>query len=184
MIRSLVLFAILLLAGTARAANVVITVKGTVTGEDYLILFGGQKIIPKDSPYILTFTFTDAVGGEVHVRCPNSGSGVTGVGKNSPGTAVLEIEDGQYQLGFDKADSRSVVWRLLPSRCGGGGITMMVSDGRAPLLNVVQITIQPAKASWAPDADWRSPVSLSGFTAPREGNTFTVTRAGSFGLTT
>ena len=61
---------------------------------------------------------------------------------------------------------------------------MTVSEGRTPLLINIQVTIFPAKAPWTTDADWRSPVSLSAFAAPREGNTFTITRAGSFGLTT
>ncbi len=168
----------------AKAAEVVITaVKGTATGEDYLGIFGTEKVIPKGTPFTLVYTFKDAVGEAVKVRCPNSGSGVTGAGRNSPGKAALTIGESSHSFG-DKDDSRSTVWRTVPSRCGGGGIAMAVSDGRTPLLSGIQVTIQPRREVLTTDADWRTPLSLSAFTAPREGNTFTITRAGSFGLTT
>jgi hypothetical protein len=183
MTRSFVSLAILLLAGTAQAADVVITVKGTLAGEDYLGIFGPEKSIPKGTPFTLVYTFDDAVGEAVRVRCPNSGSGVTGSGNNSPGRAVLTIGDSSYAFG-DTADSRSTVWRAVPSRCGNGGIAMAVSDGRPPLMSGIQVTIQPRRAPLTTDADWRSPLSLSVFSAPRDSNAFTITRAGSFGLTT
>jgi hypothetical protein len=158
----------------------VITVQGTAAGEDYLGIFRADKVIPKGTPFTVVFTFNDARGEAVKVRCPNSGSGVTGSGNNSPGKAVITIGGSSYAFG-DSVDSRSTVWRMVPSGCGGGGISMAVSDGRT---TGIQVTIQPGRAVLTTDADWRTPLSLSKFSAPREGNTFTVMRSGTFGLTT
>ncbi len=181
--RSFTSFSIVMfLLGGAKAAEVVITVTGTLNGgNDYLEIFGTDKAIPKDTPFKLVFTFADTKGSAIRTRCPNSGSGISGIGKTSPGIAILTIGDVSYVFGR-KADARSSVWRSVPSACGNGQITIEVSEGRD---SAVKISIHPNTGKpLTQDADWRSPLSLATFSAPNSNNGFVITRAGVYGLMT
>jgi hypothetical protein len=180
-----------LAASHAIAGNIYITAKGTVRGEDYLHFFIAgflwpETIIPKGTPFQLIFTFDDAKGEPITTRCANSGSGVTGVGEHSPGTASIMIDDASYAFGR-KDNAQSRIWKGVPSSCGnGGGIVIDVSEGRKPAMSTISLRIHPAQGSarLTQDADWRSPVSLSRFSAPEDENTFVITRPGNYGLMT
>lgn len=118
------------------------------------------------------------------MRCPNSGSGITGTGDNSPGAAILTIGDASYEFGRE-SNARSSAWRINPSQFGPAAIGFSVSEGRqqGTVVNVILHAAQFGKPITA-DADWRSPVSLSRFSATPDINMFAIVRDGSFGLTT
>jgi hypothetical protein len=182
--RSFKTLAVFLVAlGIAQAADIIVTVKGTLAGEDYLGIFGTNKTIPRGTPFTLVYTFDDSKGEPTKVRCANSGSGITGVGENSPGTAVLTIGDASYEFG--RADNaRSSAWRTIPSPCGPAVVGFSVTEGRqqGTVMNVI-LHAAVLGRPLTKDADWRSPVSLFHF-AMTPDNAFTITRDGSFGLMT
>jgi hypothetical protein len=169
--------------GIAQAAQVVVTVKGIVSGEDYLGVFGSEKSIPRNTPFTLVYTFDDNRGESMAMRCPNSGSGISGIGADSPGIAILTIGGASYVFG-NEPNAHSSAWRFVPSRCLQSAIGFQVSEGRQLGTAISVILHAPVLGrAVTPNADWRNPVSLSRF-SPTDMNTFTITRDGSFGLTT
>jgi len=171
---------ILLALGNARAAEVAVTVKGTVYGQDYLGIFAGGKVIEKVTPFMLVFTFDDKKGAVSHYGCPNSGSGTEGASLHSPGKAVLTIGEASYKFGEAKA-AKSSIWRGVQTSCLKAQFAMTVSDGGGS----IQVTLRPdPQGDWTDDADWRAPWVPSAFIAPQDENGFAISRAGNYGLTT
>jgi hypothetical protein len=169
--------------GIAQAAQMVVTVKGTVSGEDYLQVFGSDKNIAKGTPFTLVYTFDDNRGEFMAMRCPNSGSGISGIGQNSPGIAILTIGGASYVFG-NEPNARSSAWRNVPTRCGPAAIGFQVSEGHQLGTAISVILHAPVLGrALTTDAYWRNPVSLSHFSLT-DINTFTIMRDGSFGLTT
>jgi hypothetical protein len=167
-------------------SEIVITAKGTVRGEDYLDIFGLGKPIPKGTPFTLVYTFDVRKGGATPVVCPNSGSGIRGTGENSPGTAVITIGGVSYRFGQREGASSSA-WRLVPSDCTHSEIAMEIEEGQPRARSAIRITLHPIQGSIKPlttDADWRSPLTLTKFSAPAMLNMFSITRPGTYGLIT
>jgi hypothetical protein len=176
--------ALLMVIGlNARAGEIVITVKGTLAGEDYLGIFGKEKALSKGTPFTLVYTFDDARGEPQKTRCPNAASGITGTGFKSPGIAIITIGTASYTFGR-KENVRSSIWRSVPSACDAGEMDFDISEGKPPATSRVHINIKSAARPLTTDADWRSPLSLTKFTAPPDGNMFTITRGGTYGLMT
>jgi hypothetical protein len=79
---------------------IIITVTGTVNGaRDDFRIFGTESGVPQGTPYTLVFRFDDTKGQPMPAPCPGSGSGITGGGQLSPGSAVLTINGKSYEFG-------------------------------------------------------------------------------------
>jgi hypothetical protein len=125
------------------ATEVVITVTGTVNGvRDDLRIFGKERGVPKGTPYTLVFTFNDTKGQPMTPPCPGDGSGITGVGRESPSTAIITINDKSYEFGR-RPDVRSRAWRWISSLCTDSEIGAAVEEGERDLVSGVHIKIRP-----------------------------------------
>ena len=163
--------------------NTTITVTGTLSGEDYLHIFGPGRVIPGDTPFSLVFTF-DQSKGETDRRadCANGFSAIRGAGANSPGTAVLTVGAKSYVFG-KSADARSSAWRSVASPCSRSEIGMDITEGKSPLVSQVHIRLVPPDGvrSLTQENDWRSAISASrfGWVRPME-NAFAISQPGNY----
>lgn len=180
---------LLLALPPARGADMVATITGVlVTGYDQFHLFGGAPIKGSDKrdlagmPFTLVYTFDDAKGRSTPPPgyCANSGSGITGEGASSPGTATLTVGGGTVVVGTRK-DSHSSAWRSIDVLCSQSQISFEVHEGNggwANGKNMVNVTMTPTKGtrSLTQNPDWRAPVTTTsmdnngGFFLSKEGD--------------
>jgi len=163
----------------ARGGDITITVTGTVNGgRDYFGIFGLGRTVPQGTPYKLVFTFDDTKGLPMNLgRCPSSGSGITGAGPMSPGTAVLTINGKSFEFGR-KPDARSKTWRSVATVCSSSEIGIAVEEGPAAMPSGVSIKVRPNQGQkpLTQNGNWQSGVSLSNFDARNVDNAFAIRR--------
>jgi hypothetical protein len=94
------------LATTARASKVPITITGTVlVGTDTTGVFGfPPQTDLSGKAYTLTFTFNDMLGNE---QFTSTGSYIQSTPTSDPGTAVLQIGDGSFPFGTSSKSQSS-----------------------------------------------------------------------------
>ena len=181
---------LLLALRPAKGAEVVATITGVLqTGADQFHLFGGAPVKGSDKrdlagmPFTLVLTFDDAKGQSTPPPgfCPNSGSGITGEGASSPGTATLTIGGGTVVIGTRK-DSHSAAWRSIDVFCSQSQISFEVHEGNlgwANGKNMVNVTMTPTKGtrSLTQNPDWRAAVTT---TAMDNNGGFFLSKPGDF----
>jgi hypothetical protein len=177
---------ILLTLSALKAAEVTITVTGTLAGgRDHLRVFGPELNMNAGTPFTLIYTVDDSKGQKLWQNgCPDGGSGILGGGPFSPVKAVLTINGKSHEFGV-RPDSRSSVWRFVPTRCSGSEIGVDITEGKWPIVSGVRIKLLPKlNRPLTTNGDWKSALTLTEFYAPSMGNEFTVTtQANNYTLT-
>jgi hypothetical protein len=165
----------------AKAAEITITVTGTLAGgNDYFGVFGMGRSMPAGTPFTLIYTIDDSVGGPMYPgSCPNAMSGTSGAREHSPVTAVLTVARKSYEFGR-RPDAKSSAWRYIATGCSQSEIGINITEGRAPLEMGISIRINPNQGakSLTQDGDWRKAISLSNFYARNTFNSFAIRRPG------
>jgi hypothetical protein len=144
-----------------------------------------KNILPKGTPYDLVFTFDDAKGQAIRGGpCSDEGTGIVGTRQNSPGIAVLTINEKTYEFGH-KPDARSRTWRALASSCSNNEIGIQVQEGPEQFTTGVNIKIRANRGKQlTKDRDWRGDITLSDFDAWNGENSVLVRRPGNYGAET
>jgi hypothetical protein len=176
-LRSGMTITLMLLMALALKAEVSITVTGTLAGgRDYLGIFGMGQAMPAGTPFKLVYSVDDTKGQKLWQQgCPNGGSGILGGGPYSPAKAVLTINGKSHEFGV-RPDSRSSVWRSVPTRCSNSEIGMDITEGKWPIVSGVRIKLLPKQnRPLTTNGDWRGQLTLSEFYAPSMGNEFAIT---------
>ncbi|HTQ56483.1 MAG TPA: hypothetical protein VMI94_18580 [Bryobacteraceae bacterium] len=169
--------------GQSGGRNVTIAVTGTISGEDYLRIFGTSRVIPGGTPFSLVFTFDESKGEtDRRADCADGFSAIRGTGANSPGIAVLTIGARSYVFG-KRADARSSAWRSVASPCSKSEMGVDITEGKSPLVSQIHIRLVPPDGvrSLTQENDWRSAISLSrfGWVRPME-NAFAISQPGNY----
>ncbi len=177
----------LILAVAAQAAEVTITITGTLeSGYDRFSFFHGVKDKNgwnmRGEPFTLVFTFDDAKGtaSPTISRCASWMSGRDGMGDQSPGKAVLTINGVSYTFGEGPAFRKSGVWREVTGPCSPGSMSIFVSAENqimsfAPKVSVRLVPLPGKKSPWQ-SGDWRSPLESTEVT--NQSSSFSINRNG------
>jgi hypothetical protein len=155
--------ALLILAGmiwspwpvNAVAAEVVITVKGTVAPDSFDddgIFKVGREL--KGQPFTLTITFDASKAEERNNEGCVSSSVKGSTASGSPARAVLKIGAGSYVFGT-KPESRWEAWRDAPSGCDvTGGVSFSVFEGTYPQTTILRMPMHPDGKKLSASVDW------------------------------
>jgi hypothetical protein len=157
----MLLLLLILLVIASRAAEIKVTITGTMrSGEDTIGVFGvGQALA--NQPFTLVFTFDDTVGQAIRPSCGNNGSGIVGTGAASPATAVITINGVSHEFGVGP-NAVSSAWRSIASFCSSSELRFQVNGGK-PGTGGVNVTIHPAQGanSLTQNPDWRGALSTT-----------------------
>ena len=155
--------ALLILAGmiwspwpvNAVAAEVVITVKGTVAPDSFDddgIFKVGREL--KGQPFTLTITFDASKAEERNNEGCVSSSVKGSTASGNPARAVLKIGTGAYVFGT-KPESRWEAWRDAPSGCDvTGGVSFSVFEGTYPQTTILRMPMHPDGKKLSASVDW------------------------------
>jgi hypothetical protein len=177
----------------ARAAQVFVTITGTVTdGYDMTGVFGKPNTDLKDQPFTVIFTFDDTKGKQQVLTCspdnsaPAYYSSIGGSGASSPGTAVLQIAGRSFPIGAGALDQtvigsyalRYVVTPCSSESAAGFGVKVVYGENSSSrqISGISWVgpdgaaTVFPAPGTeLSTNYDWRAPINAASL-AP--GSTF------------
>ena len=167
---------------TVQAAEVTITVKGTValdSPDDYGIFQVGKDL--KGQAFTLTITFDDS---KSVVRVTN-GSSVSEISQNSgssPARVVLKIGPGSYVFGT-KPESKWSAYKSTDPKSGCcGGIGFHVMEGIYPQTSLLWLKLEPAiggKPLYG-SVQWQTPISSARLDGDPMASQFRITRPGDY----
>jgi hypothetical protein len=178
------LAALLCLAvSTLQAADVTITVKGTVapdSPDDYGIFQVGKDL--KGQEFTLTITFDDSKS-VVRVTNDCQVSEISQTSGSTPARVVLKIGPGSYVFGT-KPESKWSAYKSTDPKCGGGGgIGFHVMEGIYPQTSLLWLTLQPPPGNGTPltgSVQWQTPISSPQVDGSPMLSQFTITRPGDY----
>jgi hypothetical protein len=154
-----------LLAVSMQAAEIVVTVTGTLSGgADGAGIFNAGKSLD-GLPFELVFRFDDSKGMALvpNQSCPTSGSGITAIQGSSPGTAVLTVNGVSHEFGKTRG-AKSMAYRSIASWCSESGLRFEVDEGSMGYFNtVVNVIAEPQEGtrSLTQETSWRAPLSTT-----------------------
>lgn len=153
----------------ARAETVDIMVEGTIkNGKDKAGYFGKGKHIPEGTPFSLVFSFDDTKpdSKRFSANCFINGVVLSGQELNSPGTAILKINDRSFPFGTTFG-FWSEMYFMEFSACTSSEILMAVGDRRdgKSFKNYVSVRVsaQEGKALPTDESGWQKALSLHDF---------------------
>ncbi len=154
---SILVFLAVILAPSARATTVRITINGVLKSIDItegpVFGYNSRQLIPYGAPFVVVYTFDDGKG-DVTIERDKYGnltqSGQRTAHSGSPGvSAVLRIGDASWDFG----DSSSSEVKLVAAQ-GSKSYTIRFATGDKD--NWISSTIYPENtASWTRSGDWR-----------------------------
>jgi len=165
---------------TVQAADVTITVKGTValdSPDDYGIFQVGKDL--KGQPFTLTITFDDSKS-VVRVTNGSSVSEISQTSGSSPARVVLKIGPGSYVFGT-KPESKWSAYKSTDPKSGCcGGIGFHVMEGIYPQTSLLWLKLEPAiggKPLYG-SVEWQTPISSARLDGDPMASQFRITRPG------
>lgn len=172
-----------LAVSTVQAAEVTITVKGTVapdSPDDYGIFQVGKDL--KGQAFTLTITFDDSKS-VVRVTNGSSVSEISQTSGSSPARVVLKIGPGSYVFGT-KPESKWSAYKSTDPKSGCcGGIGFHVMEGIYPQTSLLWLTLQPPPGNGTPlygSVQWQTPISSPQVDGSPMLSQFTITRPGDY----
>jgi hypothetical protein len=158
------LIILLLALSRANAAEIVVTITGTLNaGADLLNLFKlGENYAGAD--FKLVYRFDDSKGKTVdgNTACGKTGNGIIGYNADSPATAVITINGISHEYG-KLENPVSKAWRSIASSCSASELQFSFGEGPQWYRSVVNVVLRPARGvrTLTQDVGWSAPVSTT-----------------------